>query len=380
MCAQAINRRVSAPVVQCKKCGLDVGLYPSMHKCQQRNLHLSPLPPLPTRPLSSNSNLSQVSRKPIHSPDSLTHNGSYSRPTSSTSSFHFSSSDTTTTASSSPSSGKWSRYCKQQQQQYQLNDNSVYFNNFSAHLPGQEHQGKRLWGKVHQNVKWKQWARQSDIQKSGERLWGKLRRTAQHMGDKMPFHDDKGPESDESDWEGETHVSRILREHYVKKRRPLPHWLRDEGITQHNNHTGILSSNPTTTAATPSRRHRLWDRSEAQHDDQPTYERHTHRPEPNDLSNHYNPAALSKQRHRNNDVDSRYSYRPPRNEQQHRRDSYQMNQRQSHTMEKERRFSMDPISSTRQQQHWDDDGRPPTTFYQDRLHGPRSRPNKHSQH
>ncbi|ORZ16558.1 hypothetical protein BCR42DRAFT_415317 [Absidia repens] len=411
MCAQAINRRQSAPVVQCKKCGFDVGLYPSTHKCQQRNLYQSPLPPLPTRRFSSSNNLSPVTRKPIHTPDSLTHSGYYSRPTSSppssTSSFNFSSPNLSeaTTASSTRSSATSSRYGQQiskQQQQYQSNEDSIYFNNFAAHHPEQEFQGKRLWGKVQQNVKWKQWARQSDIQKSGEKLWGKLRRTAQNMGDKMPFYDDKGPESDESDWEGETHVSRILREHYVKKRRPLPHWLRDEGIgfaetthrQHHNNGIGVLSSNPATTT-TPPRRHRLWDRSDAHHDYQSTSEcnggGHTQcaqRPEPNDFSNHYNTAAISKQRYRDKidevDDDSRseyrYSYRPPRNEQQHRRDSYQINTQQYDGMEQERRFSMDPLSSTHQQQHWNNHGRPRISFHQDRLHGPRSRSSKHNQH
>jgi hypothetical protein len=70
----------------------------------------------------------------------------------------------------------------------------------------------------------------------------------QNMTDKIPNRDDKGPgtleihalpliklvpeffyfsESDESDWEGETHISRILREHHEKKGGSLPHWLRD---------------------------------------------------------------------------------------------------------------------------------------------------------
>lgn len=35
-------------------------------------------------------------------------------------------------------------------------------------------------------------------------------------------------ESDESDWEGETHVSRILREYHEKKNKTLPNWLFDD--------------------------------------------------------------------------------------------------------------------------------------------------------
>lgn len=67
------------------------------------------------------------------------------------------------------------------------------------------------------------------------------------MADKIPSRDERGPgilllcrlhfyakanewfsESDESDWEGESHVSRILREYYQKKNQPLPEWLFDE--------------------------------------------------------------------------------------------------------------------------------------------------------
>lgn len=37
-------------------------------------------------------------------------------------------------------------------------------------------------------------------------------------------------DSDEDDWEGETHISRILREHYERKRLRLPEWLFDENV------------------------------------------------------------------------------------------------------------------------------------------------------
>lgn len=38
-------------------------------------------------------------------------------------------------------------------------------------------------------------------------------------------------ESDDDDWEGETHVSRILRDYYESKNKPLPHWLYDTSTT-----------------------------------------------------------------------------------------------------------------------------------------------------
>lgn len=63
-------------------------------------------------------------------------------------------------------------------------------------------------------------------------------------------------ESDEDDWEGETHVSRILREYYEKNRLPLPNWLFDnrapkQMITE-------TESMVTLPSRTPSRR-RLWE-------------------------------------------------------------------------------------------------------------------------
>lgn len=68
------------------------------------------------------------------------------------------------------------------------------------------------------------------------------------MADRLPsLRDDRGPgmymawlggctltqhftklESDESDWEGETHVSRVIREYYEKKHQPLPNWMFDD--------------------------------------------------------------------------------------------------------------------------------------------------------
>lgn len=39
-------------------------------------------------------------------------------------------------------------------------------------------------------------------------------------------------ESDDDDWEGETHVSRVLREHYENHRQPLPDWLLNDDVVK----------------------------------------------------------------------------------------------------------------------------------------------------
>jgi hypothetical protein len=72
-------------------------------------------------------------------------------------------SDTTANSTPSPSSGKWSRFGQRNkaESQQQDDDESIYFNNFAAHLPEEERQGRKLWGKVRQNEKWKQMTEKS---------------------------------------------------------------------------------------------------------------------------------------------------------------------------------------------------------------------------
>lgn len=80
-------------------------------------------------------------------------------------------------------------------------------------------------------------------------------------------------ESDEDDWEGETHVSRILREHYERKRLRLPEWLFDENVavSRKSSSSGRRNNEPLSPVhqqhqqsdgpiRTPSRR-RLWEQN-----------------------------------------------------------------------------------------------------------------------
>ena len=186
MGAQAVDYRVSKVIVCCKDCGQDVGLYPARHKCQ--DVVRPPLPPLPTK-FDDSPNL-RVPRKPIPSYDSNNNNNNNnnneinrSRPTSAASS---NSSGTThhnvtsDTSSATSTGSKWSRFVRSPSNNNmktatttttnnnnhggENDDDSFYYNNFAAHLPDQTtdsggspgQAGKKLWGKVRQNEKWKQ--------------------------------------------------------------------------------------------------------------------------------------------------------------------------------------------------------------------------------
>ncbi|KAI8374503.1 uncharacterized protein BYT42DRAFT_499471 [Radiomyces spectabilis] len=189
MGAQVVDYRVSTIVVLCKDCGQDVGLYPARHKCEQ--VIRPPMPMLPSH-LNGTDPAPKVARKPVP---------------------------------------KWSQFGSRSttsiKQPQDDEDSSVYFDKFAAYLPETEPAGKRLWGKVRQNEKWKQLSSPQDKPKSSGKLWGKLMQATQNMADKIPSRDERGPESDDDDWEGETHVSRILREYYEKKGQRLPEWMRD---------------------------------------------------------------------------------------------------------------------------------------------------------
>lgn len=154
MGAQVVDYRVSTVAVLCQDCGEDV-LYPTRHKCQPNN-NRPPVPAIPTRFTDSNDSF-QVSRKPVSSPDS-----SYSVPSSGTS-FSNNSSPSISDNSGSPTSGKWSRFGNRNKVPEQQSDDSSYFNKFAEHLPNEEPQGRKLWGKVRQNEKWKQLTEKSKL-------------------------------------------------------------------------------------------------------------------------------------------------------------------------------------------------------------------------
>jgi hypothetical protein len=68
-------------------------------------------------------------------------------------------------------------------------------------------------------------------------------------------------ESDEDDWEGETHVSRILREYYEKKRLPLPDWLFDKNTNMHLAKSYKQEPETPVNLVNQTSRRRLWEKS-----------------------------------------------------------------------------------------------------------------------
>lgn len=149
MGAQAVDYRVSTLIVLCKDCGQDVGLYPARHKCGP--IERPAMPTLPTQYQKSPPPL-QLNARTISS-------GSSSSTTSSSTSPSF------TSVEQTPS--KWSsRLAKSSAHQDQTEtEESIYFNNFASNLPENHDQppsGKKLWGKVKQNEKWKQLGEKSN--------------------------------------------------------------------------------------------------------------------------------------------------------------------------------------------------------------------------
>lgn len=136
MGAQVVDYRVSTLVVLCKDCGNDVGLYPARHKCTPIDR-----PAMPTLP---------AQYKKSNPPGTLDLNSKNLSSFSMTSSPSSSSNESPSTPSSKWSSSRTTPVVED-------NDDSVYFNNFAANLPEKnEPSGKKLWGKVRQNDKWKQ--------------------------------------------------------------------------------------------------------------------------------------------------------------------------------------------------------------------------------
>ncbi|KAI9473879.1 MAG: hypothetical protein EXX96DRAFT_579748 [Benjaminiella poitrasii] len=234
--------RVSKIAVLCKDCNQDVGLYPARHKCSSATKRLQ----LPTLCSSTSlNNWNQQKQVEEDMPDLIISSpGSISRQPS----------------DSSMESGKWNPFVnsrsnnnsdakissRQQQQRHDVEeaDESVYFDNYASQLLNSSTSlnelnnatnnanGKRLWGRVKENEKWKELIAEKNAEatsKPSNKLWQKIIQVT------MPSsveEEEYEPESDNDDWEGETHVSRILREYYIKNKKinnsKFPSWLIDD--------------------------------------------------------------------------------------------------------------------------------------------------------
>ncbi|GAN04905.1 hypothetical protein MAM1_0076c04372 [Mucor ambiguus] len=265
--------RVSTIVVLCKDCNQDVGLYPARHKCNSSNK----LPQLPTLCSSTSTSFTKWNSRQDEQdvPDLVESN-----PTSTT--------VTRQASDSSMESGKWSffrssstpdvkKHCNDEQERpADDEDESIYFDKYASHLKNTSSltdlsntpspNGKKLWGKMKENEKWKELIaeKKEESNKSGK-LWERIIHAT--MSNSV---EEDGPESDDDDWDGETHVSRILREYYQSiSTKSLPPWLYDDrtpistlasvSSTEHH-----IIQEQIMNRKNSSRTRRLWQPAEAQ--------------------------------------------------------------------------------------------------------------------
>ncbi|KAI9020916.1 hypothetical protein CLU79DRAFT_835916 [Phycomyces nitens] len=271
MGAQTVDYRMSKLIVLCKDCGNDVGMYPARHNCDYLlHAQLPPLTQIPDGSLKERSPGSDTSSTKSYFGFSRQSSG-LSRQTSELSVGSVESDGTTNHGTPNSYSSKWARFQKPEE------TDGSYYDKFAANLPDKQETGKSLWGRVRQNEKWKQMtAEKSESRRTSGKLWGKLLNATQAMS----VREDE-PESDGSDYEGESHVSRILREYYGKQQKPLPDWMRESPVQRR-----VTVHTSENINRQKSGRRRLWESSE----DSPTpreLERHSLRSSPRDSTRSY---------------------------------------------------------------------------------------------
>ncbi|KAI8641314.1 hypothetical protein BD408DRAFT_418314 [Parasitella parasitica] len=256
--------RVSTLVVLCKDCNQDVGLYPARHKCSSSNK----LPQLPILCSSTTSLSASWNNEPEDQdvPDLVD-----SSPVPNI--------VTRQASDSSMESGKWNFFksnntsdvkkpCHDvQEQPNEDHSESIYFNNYASNLSNQAAaaNGKKLWGKMKDNEKWKDLIaeKKEESSKSGK-LWERIIHAT------ISVEEDNDPDSDDDHWEGETHVSRILREyHQSVSRGPLPAWLYDDqtpiSTLAGSLDTYVIQDQAIMDRKKSCRTRRLWQPQETQH-------------------------------------------------------------------------------------------------------------------
>ncbi|KAI8371136.1 hypothetical protein BD560DRAFT_396214 [Blakeslea trispora] len=235
----ANDYRISVIVVLCKDCGEDVGLYPARHVCS--NIKKPQLPILCSSTTSPFENWNHQQEK-NNKPSELT-------------SLKLTESDLIGQQASNTAAdgGMWnffrtinsSKFDSSSAQEKEPENKSYYdvyaasiknsssLNEFERYLPTSSLQrskstsvGKKIADGSGRNDKWKELiADKNPIEKSNN-SWLKI------MSYSVENEKEDFPDSDGDDWEGETHVSRILREHYQHKNKhkkvPLPSWLYDD--------------------------------------------------------------------------------------------------------------------------------------------------------
>ncbi|KAG9297138.1 hypothetical protein G9A89_019419 [Geosiphon pyriformis] len=198
MVAEVIDYRVSRLVVLCKDCGQDVGLYPARHKCGTSPSDSPPVPSIPKNFLSGNSSSSGNN-------------------------------------SSGPSG--WARLKaaknegKLEHRDDRSNSQKVNNSNFDLYSDNENSGNDGLWKKLRAVRNWKEVNGEAVPPNNGSKLWDKLLSATSTLKENISnIGAESDNESDKEGWEGETHISRILREYYEKKLQDLPSWLYSEGV------------------------------------------------------------------------------------------------------------------------------------------------------
>ncbi|KAI8075293.1 hypothetical protein BC940DRAFT_220502, partial [Gongronella butleri] len=201
MASKTVDYRVSTIVVLCKDCGEDVGLYPARHQCKG-----FVRPPLPALPLLIEDPEADAAREAMEKASSP--------PKDESTLAAWSSALGHTNAPAPPP-----KTTDKKDELDEMDDNS-YLDYYAALLPEAKKpaplDGKKLWARAKQNDALQQLQNQSNPQ-SATTLWGKLFTAKQKL-------QEQGPDSDDSDLDAETPVSRTLRQYHENKYGQLPSW------------------------------------------------------------------------------------------------------------------------------------------------------------
>ncbi|ORX42779.1 hypothetical protein DM01DRAFT_149190 [Hesseltinella vesiculosa] len=201
--AKTVDYRVSTIVILCKDCGQDVGLYPARHQCEDiERPHLPPLPAI----------IPDVAKQTDPQP------GTEEAKNESTLSSWSNALGRLTGKTAAPPPPK-------KEEPPESVDDNTYFDYYSALLPEEKAkaaESKNSWTKVKRNDALQQLVdkqKQQDAPPSTS-LWGKIFQGGQKQPDR--------PNSDESDWDGESHVSRTIRQYHESKTGQVPDWFEEE--------------------------------------------------------------------------------------------------------------------------------------------------------
>ncbi|KAG0359760.1 hypothetical protein BG005_000216 [Podila minutissima] len=204
--------RVSTIVVLCKDCGNDVGMYPGRHKC--RPADRPPMPAMPSIPLqyqqsqpqsyqSSSSSRTNGRRPPDLNPQLANSSSSYSS--------SYGSSRTPTNASfqdrangnRTPTASSFQERMKERDREKQQREREE--------REAARREDPRLDASPSSTT-----PTPTPAAATGTTLWNRLR-AAKEVINATITGEEKWPDSDDSDFEGESHVSRVLRERLDKK-------------------------------------------------------------------------------------------------------------------------------------------------------------------